>query len=37
MEEAWQNIQKATLINLVDSMKRRRELILEDNGKRIPY
>ena len=37
MEEEWQNIPRTTLINLVDSMKRRCELIIENNGERIPY
>ena len=37
MEEEWQKIPVAFLINLVDSMKRRCELIIERNGERIPY
>jgi len=37
MKEEWQNIPRATPINLVNSMKRRCELIIENNGERIPY
>ena len=37
MEEEWQNISVATLNNLVDSMKRRCELIIERNGERVLY
>ena len=37
MAEEWNNIPNTVLINLVDSMKRRCELIIENNGDRIPY
>ena len=37
MVEEWENIPDSTLINLVKSMKRRCELVIEKNGERIPY
>lgn len=37
MIEEWQKIPQAVLINLTKSMKRRCELIIENNGERIPY
>jgi transposase len=37
MMEEWENIPKTVLINLVKSMKRRCELIIANNGERIPY
>ena len=37
MTEEWDNIPKTVLINLIDSMKRRCELIIENDGERIPY
>jgi len=37
MVEEWQNISESTIINLIGSMKRRCELIIEKNGKRISY
>ncbi len=37
MVEEWQNISESTIINLIGSMKRRCELIIEKNGERIPY
>jgi transposase len=37
MMEEWENIPKSTIINLVGSMKRRCELVIEKNGERIPY
>ncbi len=37
MVEEWQNISESTIINLIGSIKRRCELIIEKNGERIPY
>ena len=37
MVEEWNAIPKTTLINLVQSMKRRCELVIESNGERISY
>ena len=37
MVEEWQNIPETVLINFSESMKRRCELIIENNGERIPY
>jgi len=37
MEEEWRKIPKSTLIGLIRSMKRRCELIIENNGERISY
>ena len=37
MTEEWDNIPNAVLINLIDSMKHRCELIIENNGDCIPY
>jgi len=34
MVEEWENIPDSTLINLVESMKRRCELVTEKNGER---
>ena len=35
--EEWDNIPNTVLINLIDSMKHRCELIIEYNGDGIPY
>ena len=35
--EEWQNISESFLISFSQSMKRRCELIIENNGERIPY
>ncbi|PKB93572.1 hypothetical protein RhiirA5_240797, partial [Rhizophagus irregularis] len=37
MVEEWENIPETVLINLSKSMRRRCELIIENNGERIPY
>jgi len=37
MIQEWDDIPESTLIGLVGSMKRRCELIIENNGERIPY
>ena len=37
MVEEWNRIPESMLINLVELMKRRCELIIEKNGKRISY
>jgi len=37
MTEEWNLISRDTLISLVDSMKRRCELVIESNGERIFY
>jgi transposase len=37
MGEAWGEISEETLINLVESMPRRCELVIESNGERISY
>jgi len=37
MVEEWNAIPKSMLINLVKSMKRRCELVIESNGERISY
>ena len=37
MKEEWHNIPNHVLINLINSMKDRCELIIEKNGERIPY
>ena len=37
MVEEWDNIPNSVLISLIDSMQRRCELIIENNGDRIPY
>lgn len=37
MIDEWRDIPKPVLINLVRSMKRRCELIIENDGERIPY
>jgi transposase len=37
MVEEWENIPENVLINLSHSMRRRCELIIENNGERIPY
>ena len=37
MVEEWKAIPETVLINLAGSMKRRCELIIENNGKRISY
>ena len=37
MKEEWEKIPNSTLSNLVDSMKKRCELVIEKNGERIPY
>lgn len=37
MVEEWDRIPESVLINLVKSMKRRCELVIESNGERIPY
>ena len=36
MKEEWEKIPNSTLSNLVDSMKKRCELVIEKNGERIP-
>lgn len=35
--EEWENIKPKTLVNLVESMKKRCQLIIKNNGKRISY
>src|SRR2546421_4624137 len=37
MKEEWGEIPDSVLINLVNSMKTRCELVIEKNGERIPY
>ncbi|CAB5362583.1 unnamed protein product [Rhizophagus irregularis] len=37
MIEEWENIPENALINFSSSMRRRCELIIENNGERIPY
>jgi hypothetical protein len=37
MKEEWDNIPNDVLINLINSMKNRCELIIEKNGERISY
>jgi len=37
MKEEWDAIPENVLINLVKSMRRRCELVIENNGERIPY
>ena len=37
MVEEWQNIPQSVLVSLANSMRRRCELIIENNGERIPY
>ncbi len=37
MKEEWEKIPNSTLSNLVDSMKKRCELVIEKNGECIPY
>jgi hypothetical protein len=37
MVEEWQNIPHNVLINLVNSMQNRCELVIQKNGERIPY
>ena len=37
MVEEWNSIPNSVLINLVGSMRRRCELVIENNGERIPY
>ena len=37
MAEQWNAIPETRLINLVQSMKRRCELVIESNGERIAY
>ncbi|GES78192.1 mitotic spindle assembly checkpoint protein MAD2B isoform X1 [Rhizophagus clarus] len=37
MIEEWENIPESVLINFSYSMRRRCELIIENNGERIPY
>ena len=36
MKEEWEKIPNSTLSNLMDSMKKRCELVIEKNGERIP-
>ena len=37
MTEEWRNIPETVIINLAESMRRRCELIIENNGERISY
>ena len=37
MVEEWNSIPDSMLINLVWSMRQRCELVIENNGERIPY
>ena len=37
MVEEWEKISELTLINFINSMRRRCELVIESNGERIPY
>ena len=37
MKEEWQNIPNSVIINLVDSMSRRCQSVIERNGERINY
>ena len=37
MAEEWRNIPETVIINLAGSMRRRCELIIENNGERISY
>ena len=37
MKEEWDAIPESILINLIKSMRRRCELVIENNGERIPY
>jgi len=37
MMEEWEKIPNRIIINLIDSMKERCELIIENNGERINY
>jgi len=37
MTEVWDNIPNFVLINLIDSIKHRCKLIIENNSDRIPY
>ena len=37
MAEEWRNIPETVIINLAESMRRRCELIIENNGERISY
>jgi len=37
MVEEWRNVPESTLVNLVKSMRRRCELIIQSNGERISY
>ena len=37
MVEEWEKILELTLINLVNSMRRRCELVIESDGERILY
>ena len=36
-KEEWDAIPESILINLIKSMRRRCELVIENNGERIPY
>jgi hypothetical protein len=37
MKEEWERIPDTVLINLINSMQTRCELVIERNGERIPY
>ena len=37
MKEEWDAIPESILINLIKSMRRRCELVIENNGEEIPY
>jgi len=37
MKEEWDAIPESILINLIKSMRRRCELVIENNGERTPY